>query len=474
MLFTSWEFAFFLLVTFFVYYLPALRRFQVLILIAASLVFYACGSNVVIMVLLTTILFNAVISFWLSNPRKFDVRKLLLIGVFLNVAVLCSFKYGALILSTIATLWSDQGAWSLNLQHLVGALPLPLGISFFCFEGISLTVDSYKRVFKADTKFSESLKETALFICFFPHLISGPILRAGDFLPQISQKCFSDIDWYLASKWMTIGYFLKLFVANNLQGFTWHLLYPQFLYMSPVMDVFLLGAYCIQIFSDFAGYSYIALGMGYLFGYRIPVNFNAPFISRSLGEFWKRWNISLSSWLRDYVFIPIGGSRGSKLRACFNVVFIMTLGGLWHGAAWNYAAWGLMHGTGLVVEHVMRGGRQPSTHWLGIFGSILWVYSFVSAACILFILKSPEHLAEFLKHLAFGQGEYSLKEAAIAFLYIVPVVLLHGWSWLKESQSPRGNNFVLSPTAKAFALATMVFCCVVNPGPPSAFIYFQF
>lgn len=475
MLFTTPEFFFFLVITFCIYYLPVLRRFQPVILIGASLLFYYSGADLLIFLLIASVVVNAAISFLIAKQQSGNTRKLMWLGVVFNLATLCAFKYCALIVTTVMSVVPEFGDRHSQVLHAVALIPLPLGISFFCFEGISLTIDGCKRLFKGETTFAGFLKETALFICFFPHLIAGPILRASEFLPQISSKSFSRIEWYLACKWMIIGYFLKVFVANNLQDFTWRLSYPQFLHENSFTNIFYLGAYSVQIFADFAGYSYIALGLAYLFGYHIPNNFNAPYISQSLGDFWSRWHISLSTWLRDYLFIPLGGSRHSKRRACFNVFLVMTVGGLWHGASWNYAGWGILHGAGLVAEHLFSRGRERSQNLLTASIRICGVFTFVSGAWILFILKSPEHIAEFVRHLASSEGHLiSAKSAAIAIVYIAPVALIHYWTWMKELKPVPPYMLPARPLIKGLALGIMLFCTIVNPGPEHEFIYFQF
>ena len=181
-------------------------------------------------------------------------------------------------------------------------------------------------------------------------LVSGPITRAGQFMPQIVPKQLANVDFAEAAKWILTGFFFKLYVANNLNEMTSYMDYPLYETVATQDRWLLVFLYSYQIYADFFGYSAIALGLGLLFGYRLPVNFDLPYISASFSEFWTRWHISLSSWLRTYLYIPLGGNRKGPARTCLNLMIVMTLGGLWHGASLSYALWGMLHGLLLVVE----------------------------------------------------------------------------------------------------------------------------
>src|SRR6185503_4842592 len=200
--------------------------------------------------------------------------------------------------------------------------------------------------------FGAHLRRTLLYLTFFPQLIAGPIAKAHFFYPQIGPKPLSGIDWPLAIRALVTGYFLKMVVADNLQDQTFWIAYPHFLnYSSLNLAAFLFG-YSMQIFADFAGYSLIAIGLAALFGYRLPQNFDFPYLSQSFSEFWTRWHMSLSAFLREYLYYPLGGNRKGPLRTYANLMIVMTLGGLWHGAALSYAVWGAWHRAALVFTFV--------------------------------------------------------------------------------------------------------------------------
>lgn len=349
-----------------------------------------------------------------------------------------------------------------------GALPgwllaLPPGISFYCFEGISLLVDVAQGKISPAEPVRQYSGRVALFVSFFPHLISGPILRAAETLPQFSvEKTIRQIDWHTAFKFLILGYFLKIFVADNLADLTWQARKPLFVGSRTYLS-FLIG-YSAQIFADFAGYSFIALGLALLLGIKIPNNFRAPYLSVSLSDFWRRWHITLSTWLRDYLFIPLGGSRHGKLRALFNVFLVMILGGLWHGGSINFAIWGAYHGAGLVVEHLFKDKiKIPS-----IFSRIL-VFAFVTLGWSLFIHKDVQGLKEMFGALV---GRSSEDSRAIFFIVIhsLPVWLLHLWWFIREKRP----TFMDSEFFYAMVYTVMISLIILCPGPAHEFIYFQF
>lgn len=202
-----------------------------------------------------------------------------------------------------------------------------------------------KRIVPASLR--EHAGRTILFISFFPHLIAGPILKANDFYPQISHKKFNQINWERSFKTLVLGYFFKMVVADNLMDFTSSIIYPE--YQSSLTLLAMLFGYSFQIFADFAGYSLIAIGLAKLFGYNLMENFNFPYISSSFKEFWKRWHISLSTFLMEYLYFPLGGNRKGKVRTYINIMTTMILGGLWHGAAWS-----LPYGVAFTGLHYQR------------------------------------------------------------------------------------------------------------------------
>jgi alginate O-acetyltransferase complex protein AlgI len=467
MLFNSFEFCLFLLVTFVLYYLPFLRRFQVHILIIASFVFYASHTPWLMFLLLLSIVINAVMSAQVMIAKSMGRKKLLAgIGIALNLAVLVSFKYGPLLSRTFHLQQYSFG-------ELLISLPLPIGISFFTFQGISLMVDVFRQKegdphYIKPASWSQYLLDTAFFKAFFPQLVSGPIMKAHDFYFQIGPKSFRGINWESAFSTLTVGFFLKMVIADNLKDLTFWLAYPYFLKFSTATLLTLLFGYSMQIFADFAGYSLIAIGLGRLFGYELMTNFNMPYLSQSLSEFWRRWHISLSTWLRDYLYFPLGGSRKGTLRTYANLMIVMALGGLWHGAAWSYAVWGVYHGTGLCIERLCGNQRHVDQNQRFSFIRMSLVFAFVTIGWLFFKLPNFTHVIEFVKTCStnlFAPDDINL--ITYTLVYSAPVILYHALSQLPVAEPVRQR-------ARAWLYATCLFFLLLNSGSPGTFIYFQF
>jgi alginate O-acetyltransferase complex protein AlgI len=279
MTFTSWQFGVFAAIVFVLYYLPPLRAFQIQLLVAASLFFYGYGQPE-----LLPLLAVAVLGTYLFLALALESRPLWLpVGIAFNLALLAFFKYKFLFLNAHAPELSGVGPIDFLLK-----LPLPIGISFFVFHNISLLVDLTRK-----PAARPALTDVFLYIIFFPQLVSGPITRAENFLPQIKPKDLADVAFIDAAKWIVSGYFFKLYVANNLNEFTSYLDFPLYETLQPTDRWLLVVLYSYQIYADFFGYSAIAIGLGLLFGYRLPINFNLPYISASFSEFWTRWHMSL-------------------------------------------------------------------------------------------------------------------------------------------------------------------------------------
>jgi alginate O-acetyltransferase complex protein AlgI len=463
MLFNSYPFVGFLLVTLFVYYLPFARRFQLLGLILASFYFYAFLKPILLVLLITSILFNTSVSWVLerNSPKRWVT-----LGVIFNLLLLCFFKYASLIAKTFI----DESSSS-DLSSFILSIPLPIGISFYTFEGISLLVDSYRGK-TSSTKvtgktFIEHLIETTHFVSFFPHLIAGPILKAHDFYPQIKTKYLKDIDWNSAFKNVVIGFFLKMVVADNLKEYTGYMSYPYFENLSsPTLIILMLGYSC-QIFADFAGYSLIAIGIAKLFGYDLPTNFNYPYISQSFSEFWQRWHISLSTWLKEYLYIPLGGNRNGNNRTYLNLFLVMLLGGLWHGAGWNYAVWGMIHGVALGLERLLITSKEGSTTWLKCL-RVGMVFLIVTIAWLFFKLPNFTQALLYIQkmgtnwNLPFIPG---IREVYV-LIFCMAVALYHiYYLWKGERQFPK---------LEMILLAIMLFFIMTNSGFQGDFIYFQF
>ncbi|MET3219773.1 alginate O-acetyltransferase complex protein AlgI [Bradyrhizobium diazoefficiens] len=452
MTFTSFQFGLFVAIVFGAYYLPPLRRFQVQLLVLASLVFYGSGQPALLPLLLL-----AVLGTHLCLVLAFDNRAIWMpAGIVFNLALLAFFKYKFLLVDASTAYPIGFAPVDFLLR-----LPLPIGISFFVFHNISLLVDLTRE------KRPPTLRDVFLYIIFFPQLVSGPITRAGQFMPQIVPKQLSNVDFAEAAKWILTGFFFKLYVANNLNEMTSYMDYPLYETVATQDRWLLVFLYSYQIYADFFGYSAIALGLGLLFGYRLPVNFDLPYISASFSEFWTRWHISLSVWLRTYLYIPLGGNRKGPARTGLNLMIVMTLGGLWHGASLSYALWGMLHGLLLVVE-------RPFLKVLGEAGPVVRVarvgvvFFCVTMLWIFFKLPSFDHALGYLAGMFTPTDNPNPTKLfrSMALLYALPVLIQHlGLGALASGRLRRWEPYLYG------ALAALAY---LEAGPDAAFIYFQF
>lgn len=468
MLFNSFIFIALLLVTFILYYIPRLGKYQIAILILASLVFYSYDQFEFVLLLLFSAGVNIVTSYYVVYGNVKRRKILALTGVIANLCILAFFKYSPLISLTFLDPNESIGRFLLHL-------PLPIGISFFTFEGISLLMDVWKEKYVEGKRIvNKSLvkhaQHTLFFISFFPHLIAGPILKAHQFFPQMKQKYFKEIQWEAAFKNLTIGYFLKMVVADNLKDFT-HLMSEPY-YFSSITLLLMLFGYSFQMFADFAGYSLIAIGLAKLFVYNFSINFNFPYISTTFKEFWKRWHISLSTFLMEYLYFPLGGSRKGKARTYLNLIITMTLGGLWHGVSWTYALWGFGHGMALAIERFIEDKiKIKQNYFTKIIGCII-VFTFFSLAWIVFRSSTRESISfvyYLRENITKSLTMLDIHLIVFMFVYSLPVVLYHIAYLCKDKKYwPQFKR------VEYFFYAIMLFLIATNSGTTGSFIYFQF
>jgi alginate O-acetyltransferase complex protein AlgI len=454
MTFTSWQFGVFVAVVFAVYYLPLFRAFQVQWLVLASLVFYGYGQPQ-LLPLLAVAVFGTYLFLTLALRNR---RLWLPVGIAFNLALLAFFKYKFLFIDPGSSSLSGVGAVEFLLR-----LPLPIGISFFVFHNISLLVDLTRRQGPPP-----DLPSVFLYIIFFPQLVSGPITRAEMFMPQIVPKYLGDVVFVEAAKWVLTGFFFKLYVANNLNEMTSYMDFPLYETLQTQDRWLLVFLYSYQIYADFFGYSAIAIGLALLFGYRLPVNFNLPYISKSFSEFWTRWHISLSSWLRTYLYIPLGGNRHGTLRTCLNLMFVMGLGGLWHGAGPSYLMWGLLHGVLLVIERPLLAPLELINSALFRAARVCFIFFCVSMLWIFFKLPNFDHAVSYLTGMFTASTNPNPPKLfySLALLYSLPVIVQHFISGGVFERTLR--------RAEPYLYGSMAALMYLEAGPETSFIYFQF
>ena len=358
-----------------------------LILLLASLLFYAWGEPVYILLLLASIVLNYLFGLLIA---KAGAKKLVtLAGVFANLAILLVFKYLNFFTGAFASVVPDASAFQTNIA-------LPLGISFYTFQGISYIIDVYR-----NNKIAEkSLLNVATYIAMFPQLVAGPIVRFETVAAQLAERTENISRARLGAILFIIGLSQKVVFADNF-AFVADRAFDGDIEALSVLDAW-IGAisYSLQIFYDFAGYSNMAIGLGVIFGFTFPKNFEFPYASRSITEFWRRWHMSLSSWFRDYLYIPLGGNRHGSVRTYVNLFTVFFLCGLWHGASWAFVFWGVLHGVYLVIE---RAGFKRVLEAMPAIFQHLYTLLLVQIAWIFF---RAETFGEAFSYLAamFGAG----------------------------------------------------------------------
>jgi len=495
MLFNSWEFLVLLVATFALYYAPWSRgahgkAWQVTLALVASVIFYGWEDPKLIGLLAVSCVGNSLatgrIILHKVSGNEAKVRKWMQLAVVMNLALLGVFKYLPFLAGLIPFL---PPSW----VEAAKDIPLPIGISFYTFHGISMIVDVARgevtregdALMSKGGRFAKGVRDIGFYLLFFPQLVAGPIVKAKEFWPQIAAKRLEDIPWHQVVRALITGYFLKVFVADNLSEQTAGLtLGPETLISSgPLNLVPLLYGYSLQIFADFAGYSLIAIGLAAMFGYRFPINFNFPYLSTSITEFWRRWHMSLSAWLRDYLYIPLGGNRKGPGRTYVNLFLVMFLGGLWHGAEWKFALWGSLHGLLLALER-LAGRRQrtksaeskPKAGLLTLLRTCCaWFFTFhaVTLLWLTFLMPDMTSIVAFFKGVLSGRMGFSGPPIFSLCFYGTAVILYHAWGWLKEHRELLANKLLRSPL-EPILHGVMLFLIFTNPGAPRGFIYFQF
>ncbi|MGN0306145.1 MAG: MBOAT family O-acyltransferase [Lachnospiraceae bacterium] len=471
-------------------------------LFGMSLWFYGYEKPVYLLLILTSIGFNFLLTRRMGQKKGGKRRKQLLLaaGLLFNLGLLFYFKYYNFFLDNAYRLMARDWEWK-NIF-------LPLGISFFTFQQISFVIDCYK----ADGGISYSFVEYAAFVSFFPQLVAGPIVMHSELVPQFRDKAKKRIDYDNLAKGLygfTLGLGKKVLIADTLSK----------LVTAGFQDVNALNsgsallvmlAYTLQIYFDFSGYSDMALGMAAMFNIELPVNFHSPYKAKTIGEFWERWHMTLTRFFTQYVYIPLGGSRKGKIRTYFNTLVVFLLSGLWHGANWTFVIWGGLHGLLLTLEKIIRdiGGNKEqkskkSTGTMAQIGKRLWgvcigglTFLFVNVAWVLFRAASMEEAKLFLQKLLSGGFTISEKllapveklievrlVARLGFggffeqypvipLAVILLLLLLGVFFMKNTQEKMGED-KYRPRRSLVTIILLVWC-VISLSDVSEFLYFNF
>ena len=485
MVFSSPVFLFgFLPIALLIYYLSS-RSIKNITLLMLSLLFYAWGEVFYLAVMIASIISNYVFgrliygSLREDNKLKYGSPQLYLTcGIVVNIGLLISFKYTNFIADNINTLFLVLDISTIDIEPV----HLPLGISFFTFQAISYIVDVYRKEVEAQ----KNIYDLALYISLFPQLIAGPIVRYHDVALQIIDRTHSIELFASGVQRFIIGLAKKMLIANSMGEIADNvfLLSGNDLTM-PLAWIGIL-AYTLQIYFDFSGYSDMAIGLGRMFGFRFHENFNYPYIAKSLREFWRRWHISLSTWFRDYLYIPLGGSRVSTIRVYCNLLIVFVLTGVWHGASWNFVVWGLFHGFFLASEH-MGFSRILSRIWSPI--QHLYLILVIILSWVLFRADNITHAMDYYSAMlnmdnwhtsALQYARVSSDESIYVFVigcvFTMPVYL-----WLKHYLSNVSKNskvkivsLVYIPKFTFLLLILLVSILKTASSTYNPFIYFRF
>jgi alginate O-acetyltransferase complex protein AlgI len=472
MLFTDVKFAIFFLVCFSAYWMLGRDRQRHLFLLVMSYVFYAAWDFrfLGLIVYATAIAFVAARLLSSSEDAR-KRRTIVLIAVTLELASLFFFKYAGFAMESVSSLVTALlGGQGLPIPDIL----LPVGISFFTFQAISYIVD----VARGNTRASGDPFDVALYIAFFPQIVAGPIVRSTDFMPQLAETKALEWDRFVhGAAVFLLGFCYKAAIADNLA------LVVDPVYANPEdwsrlsLWIAALGFHS-QIYFDFAGYSWMAIGVVLMLGFELPRNFNYPYIAANIRDFWQRWHISLSTWLRDYLYIPLGGSRNGSGRFVFAAMITMILGGLWHGASWNFAIWGLLHGLAIVVyrfrKHVpliglLFRGSDRTNLVLGLAITQIWVL----ILWIPFRADSPEDTVFFLSKM-FGFGVSDGEHGYPVWMLVVVIlpVLVDAAAGLRVERLRRMRP--QSPFVYGMAAGVAFALILLLPLDSTPFIYFRF
>ena len=440
-------------------------------LLLASYLFYAAWNPPFVILLWISTVIDWYAAQKLVHAQRQNVRRAwMLLSVVANLGMLGYFKYGGFLLANFTAF---MGTLGMHYQPPAFDIVLPIGISFYTFATMSYTLDVYLRRAKPATNFLDY----ALFVTFFPHLVAGPIMRPTELVPQFAlphKASANQLRFGLAL--MTLGLFEKIVLADSFLSKTAELVYDS--HDSPGMLDAWMGtlAFSGQIFCDFAGYSTTAIGAAMCLGFAMPDNFRFPYAAVGFSDFWRRWHITLSAWLRDYLYIPLGGNRHGEARTYLALMTTMLLGGLWHGASWTFVVWGGLHGAYLASERGLRtrfSGYRPGP--LALFGFALLTYAMINITWVFFRAKTFDKAWVVLRGMFGGNGSAApilpTAHLLLAALIVVGIVFAH---WQLRNRTLE-SVIARAPAATiAMTWALMAFTIVIAQGDGNAFIYFQF
>jgi alginate O-acetyltransferase complex protein AlgI len=467
-LFNSPQFALFLLAAICLYRaLPARLRNH--FLLGASLLFYTLWLPAYLLLLLADIAVNYALLRGMTRSSR--PRLYLIASIAFTLGLLGTFKYAALAITTTLPVLEGLFAFTGPIPDLF----LPLGISFYSFQILGFAIDTYR----GDTRTLPGLSRYALFISFFPQLVAGPILRGSQFLPQLARGGEITPERTRRGLWLLgVGLAKKVILADYLLAGFVDLVFDARGVESPVFYWVALYSFAFQIYYDFSGYTDMARGIALLLGFELPFNFLEPYLSRSPSEFWRRWHITLSRWLADYLYIPLGGNRRGSVRTLANLMLTMLLGGLWHGASWNFVIWGGIHGLILVLHRTLgrRSVDLDAPLSLRDLPRVLVVFHAVCLAWVFFRAEDFDSALNYIQHLFVGENSFGLPLIQIgivllcAFLHLAERFLRTRLPAIRASLAEKAWGDAL----EGAVLGSLLALAAAVSGVGGDFIYFQF
>ncbi|WP_353779835.1 MBOAT family O-acyltransferase [Winogradskyella sp. 3972H.M.0a.05] len=471
MLFNSLSFFVFLAIVLVLYYSPIFKWQQKkFMLLMASYLFYAMWNPPLVILLWISTMVDWTAGKKLAVLTDQKKRKLwLLLSLAVNLGFLGFFKYGDFLLENFTNLVNAIG---INFEAKPMDIILPMGISFYTFQTMSYTIDMYNR----KTERARTFLDFALYVTFFPQLVAGPIVRAKELVTQFYEPKKATMNQFLWGAFLlTIGLFQKVVMADTLLSSSADTVFgaKDILHATDAWMGTL--AFSGQIFFDFAGYSTCAIGIALMLGIVLPDNFKYPYAAIGFSDLWKRWHISLSSWLRDYLYIPLGGNRHGIVRLYIALMLTMLLGGLWHGAAWTFVIWGALHGLYLVIERQFRGKVNVKT--VGIQGILLALltYTCVNITWVFFRAREFSTAKNMITSMFFmnDEGTKVLQTFEVIKVGVV-ITILFICHWIMRNTSMKEVSKKTSPVVLGVFWAILVFLILISQGSGEQFIYFQF
>jgi D-alanyl-lipoteichoic acid acyltransferase DltB (MBOAT superfamily) len=469
MVFNSPEFLIFFALVYPAYLLLRKPVAQNVLLLFASYVFYgwAAPKYLLLLFFYTAITFIAGLGLEAATTQR-RRRLFLWLSVGTDLAVLCWFKYFNFFIHEIV---AALGSFGIPVQPIALQIFLPIGISFFTFQSIAYIVDVYRGIVPA----TRSIIVFSLFKAFFPLLVAGPIERPAHMMPQLEkERRIRATDLLQGVYWILLGFFLKCVIADRLASYVdYHYSGTLGPYQGSLATMTAGLAFGIQIYGDFAGYSYIALGISRLLGIQVERNFLAPYLATNIQEFWRRWHVTLSLWLRDYLYIPLGGARGGKTRTYINLLVTMALGGLWHGASWTFVLWGLFHGIGLAAHRLASPVLSLLPKWTSVLGWSLTTL-FVTLGWVLFRSNSLGQFLEIVNRMFAGgpADRRDFEAATIVTVFFLVILVVQRIEELYQGKPPFIQR-ISWPYRLALLTAFALSVFAVGFGD-HRFIYFQF